>query len=74
MIEVVHYKNRHGKGLVGVFGVSRSYKVPEQVQYDQRYAAGLEPAFYPVPAIQGYNEQFAVCYFIELLKGMLCHV
>lgn len=49
MIEVVHYTNRYGKQMVGVFGVKTME--PMAFKYDERYAAGLEPAYYPVPAI-----------------------
>lgn len=76
MIEVVHFRRRDGKHMVGVLRTQSSLRGPliGEREYAERYAVGLEPAFYNLPAPLGYNEQFAASYFIELLKEMLVHV
>lgn len=75
MIEVVHFRRRDGKQMSAAFVDNRhDFYNAECKTYAERYAAGLEPAFYNLPAPLGYNEQFAASYFIELLKEMLVHV
>lgn len=49
MIEVVHFRNRYGKQMVGVFNDVGA--IPTAKSYADRYAAGLEKPYYPLPAI-----------------------
>lgn len=53
MIEIVHFRNRYGKPMVGVFSpeINNMAASPAGVEYAQRYAAGLEKPFYPLPAL-----------------------
>lgn len=49
MIEILHFKNRFGKAVVAVFIDVNVYHAPAAREYAQRYAAGLEKPYYPVP-------------------------
>lgn len=53
MIEVVHFRNRFGKYIVGVLEYDKNVCVntPSGKEYAQRYAAGLEKPYYPVPVV-----------------------
>lgn len=53
MIEVIHFKNRFDKQMVGVISTDPLLmsETPIGELYAKRYAAGLEKPFYPVPAI-----------------------
>lgn len=67
MIEVVHFQNRFGKRVVYILGVNSLYCGPEQVRYNQRYAAGLEAPEYPVPVSIEYSHAFAIRHCLQLI-------
>jgi hypothetical protein len=68
MIEVIHFQNRYGKTMVGVIGVKET--TPAGYEYAQRYAAGLEEPFYPVPACYSPDTLFAVYYALAIIKDI----
>lgn len=53
MIEIVHFKNRYGKAMAAVFDLGRNtvWYSPASKEYAERYAAGLERPYYPLPAV-----------------------
>ena len=53
MIKVIHFRNRFGKDMVGVIGVKAH--TPSALEYEQKYAAGIEEPFYPLPVPYSYT-------------------
>lgn len=73
MIEVVHFQNRWGRKMVAVIRGDdacafrhRSDLRPFHVDYAERYAAGLEPAFYRLPVPLVHTVAFSIA-LVELL-------
>lgn len=65
MIEIVHFKNRYGRHLVGVFlPTAGKPATPAGYEYAQRYAAGIEKPFYKLPAV--YDPAMGMSYVIQL--------
>lgn len=63
MIEVIHFQNRFGKQMVAVIGWKRSC-TPDEKNYEQRYAAGLEKPYYQLPV--QYDPAVGMSYAIQL--------